>query len=53
MGLSPQEEEAIRRVMRDATLKRIAWAFGCAKMGSPQEALLREILRDRVQASET
>lgn len=32
-----------------ASLKRIAWAFGCAKKGSDEEARLHEILVERVR----
>lgn len=28
----------------DSTLKRIAWAYGCAKKGSPEEARLQTLL---------
>ncbi len=32
-----------------ASLKRIAWAFGCAKKDSDEEAMLRRILIVRAQ----
>jgi hypothetical protein len=32
-----------------SSLKRIAWAYGCAKKGSDEERLLRAILIARVQ----
>lgn len=31
-----------------ASLKRLAWAFGCAKKGSTEEAQLERLLIDRV-----
>ena len=31
-----------------ASLKRIAWAYGCAKKGSAKEAQLELILIDRI-----
>lgn len=30
-----------------SSLKRIAWAYGCAKKGSDEERVLRAILLDR------
>ena len=33
----------------DASLKRIAWAFGCAKRDSEQERVLYRILLERVE----
>lgn len=34
-----------------ASLKRIAWAFGCAKKGSDEERQLEAILRDRLRGA--
>jgi hypothetical protein len=36
-----------------ASLKRIAWAFGCAKKGSDEEIALFRILRERFERLET
>lgn len=33
-----------------ASLKRVAWAFGCAKKGSDEERALLEILLAKVRA---
>lgn len=33
-----------------ASLKRIAWAYGCAKKGSEQEARLRDLLLTKLDA---
>ena len=30
------------------SLKRLAWAFGCARRGSDVERLLEQALRDRI-----
>lgn len=32
-----------------SSLKRIAWAYGCARRGSADEAALRDILVDRIR----
>lgn len=32
----------------DSSTKRIAWAYGCAKKGSPEEAKLRALLNLKV-----
>lgn len=32
-----------------ASLKRIAWAYGCAKKGSDEERMLRTILLERAR----
>lgn len=32
------------------TFKRLAWAYGCSKVGSAEEAVLERMLRDRVLA---
>ncbi len=32
-----------------ATLKRIAWAYGCARKGSSEEAHLRELLLQKAR----
>lgn len=32
-----------------ATMKRIAWAFGCARKDSDEEAALYKILRERFE----
>lgn len=34
----------------NASLKRIAWAYGCAKKGSAEETLLENLLRLKVAA---
>lgn len=31
-----------------ASLKRLAWAYGCAKKGSDEEARLLKLMRERV-----
>lgn len=33
-----------------ASLKRIAWAYGCAKKGSDEEAKLEKLLIERAKA---
>lgn len=35
------------------TFKRLAWAYGCTKAGSAEEAVLEQMLRDRVMAEAT
>ncbi len=35
-----------------ASLKRLAWAYGCARKGSDVEARLLEILVDRVRTDD-
>ena len=35
-----------------SSLKRIAWAYGCAKKGSETEALLRELLLQKLREEE-
>jgi hypothetical protein len=34
--------------LRTATLKRVAWAYGCARKGSPEEKQLRELLLEKL-----
>ncbi|HZJ67704.1 MAG TPA: hypothetical protein VFD36_29575 [Kofleriaceae bacterium] len=38
-----------QHVLTEASLKRIAWAFGCAKKGSTEEAQLEELLVARLR----
>jgi len=33
-----------------ASLKRLAWAYGCARKGSDEERQLEILLRDRIAA---
>ena len=35
--------------IRAASLKRIAWAYGCAKKGSDEERALLAVLVERIQ----
>lgn len=31
-----------------SSLKRLAWAFGCSRKGSPEEQQLEQLLRQRI-----
>ena len=37
-----------RKLDVESSLKRIAWAYGCAKKGSPEEERVRELLMLKV-----
>lgn len=37
-------------MLAKGSFKRLAWAYGCSKVGSAEEALLEQMLRDRVLA---
>lgn len=39
----------VRIIDVDASLKRIAWAYGCAKKGSSEEQMLLVLLLEKVQ----
>lgn len=50
MSRGLNEGASVAGVLRDskASLKRIAWAYGCAKKDSPTEDALYTLLLDRV-----
>ncbi len=39
-----------KRVGLESSLKRIAWAYGCAKKGSDEEVWLRDLLLKKTKA---
>lgn len=39
---------AVPLTLENASLKRIAWAYGCAKTGSAEEQALRALLLEKV-----
>jgi hypothetical protein len=41
---TPGFDIVLRLPLADVSLKRAAWAFGCAKKGSEEERRLRELL---------
>lgn len=41
---SPGFDKVLSEPLENVTLKRAAWAFGCAKKGGEEERQLRELL---------
>lgn len=48
VGVTPRNVGAIIENPASATTKRLAWAYGCARKGSPEEQLLYDILCARL-----
>lgn len=46
------ESAPVQHPLTNASLKRIAWAYGCAKKGSDEEAMLYERLVERLRAED-
>ena len=50
--IDPCLRQSIAITYEGSNLKRIAWAYGCAKQNSPQESILREMLIERVKVAQ-
>lgn len=46
---SKQTADIMSRPLSESSLKRIAWAFGCAKKGTDEETALRALLIEKAR----
>lgn len=49
MDKQPHGFDLVVANMRDVPIKRLAWAFGCAKKNSDEEAALYRLLVEKIQ----